>query len=304
MNVVDVILILALLGSLYLGFNNEMLRSLYDLFILTICSIAASLLSKIIIKPLYKFLPFFNFNGKVQGIKAVNIIFWRIIFLVLIFLMLVWLIDRFMVKKQIKSKVIDLTITFSIIPKIIGSFVYIFVVFIVLFDILLVLRLPNFNIKYVKESKVANTIVNKVPVLHGINKDLIDSQTYALNKLKGNVTKDNYRKINELIIDNLIQNKMVSSNTVSYLKSKGKLKGTRKKIIIEQDYTNDENDTSYPNDDSSTDDTNNNNTDDINDNENEEETEDGYISDESSEDIEQEDTNLNDSDSQFEEIIE
>ena len=79
MSIYDGLVILILVFGLFLGYQRGFLKQTVDFVVLLITMIIASPLSKLLCKLLYPVLPFFNFSGDAKGLKAINLIVWRLI---------------------------------------------------------------------------------------------------------------------------------------------------------------------------------------------------------------------------------
>ena len=79
MSVTDILILLVILLGAYFGYVNGFLKQLSDTIILYVSMILSSLISKIISNLIYGFVPFLNFTGKAQGLKSINVIFYRIL---------------------------------------------------------------------------------------------------------------------------------------------------------------------------------------------------------------------------------
>ena len=129
------IVILVALFCIYLGYQNGILKEFVDFVILIITTLLAGFLSDKLCIYVYKFVPFFNFTGKSEGLKAINIIFWKLILYVLITFILIFIIRRILIKTRLEEKINDSIIEAGFIKKIFGAVVSIPIAFVLLFNI-------------------------------------------------------------------------------------------------------------------------------------------------------------------------
>ena len=235
MNFVDLILILVALVGIYIGWCAGFFKALVDSILFFISTIVASILSKIIVSPLYGMLPFLNFSGKAQGIKSINIMFYRVVIHVLIIFILVAVFNKISAKIKLKEKLVNSMVEINFISRIFGVIFFVPAIIVFIFNALLVLHLPIFNIKAFHESKISSIVMEKTPVLAGMNKNLYDSEKYAVEAMAEENTKETFSEINDNIIDNLIENELVSEDVIEKLRDSNKLLGSREKDKIETD---------------------------------------------------------------------
>ena len=147
MGYVDILVCFILILGVYLGYQRGIFKELGDFLSLLIAMLLSYPASLGLSKLLYKVLPFFNFSGKVKGIKAVNIILWRVIIYLIVLFFLLAVIDRILIKTGIKEKITDSSVEAGIISKLLGSLLSIPLVILFLYNIALLANVPNMKIK-------------------------------------------------------------------------------------------------------------------------------------------------------------
>ncbi len=232
MGVVDVIVLGIFLFCAYLGYQRGIIKQLSDFIILFIASFLAGRISNILFGILYKFLPFFNFSGKSEGIKSINIIFWKLILYLFMIVLLIFIIKKIMLKLKLESKVINSMVEANLFSKIFGILSSIPLTMTLVFNIILIMLSPNFNMTSINDSKFASLIMNKTPILSRENDKLYDNQKYIIKRInKNDNTLENYEQVNNDIIKNILDTKLVSKEKISNMKNK--LLGSRKVNIKE-----------------------------------------------------------------------
>ncbi len=230
MGVIDLIIILFFIYGIYSGWQSGFLKMISNFIVLLITTLIAGKLSDIMFGVLYKFLPFFNFSGKTEGLKSVNIIVWKIILYILIFAIILTLIESLSVKFKIKEKITDSMINVSIIGKVFGSIFSVPLVFTLVFNAILILLIPFLNLKILFDSKISNMVMTKTPILSKANRNLYNNQTYIINRInKKDNTNKGYKKVNKDIVENMLDTNLVSKEIIETLEENNKLLGTRKK---------------------------------------------------------------------------
>ena len=269
------------------------------MLIYLVTSILAGFISDKLIGILYKFLPFLNFVGKSEGIKVINVIFWKLALYLILMLFFVIVIKKILLKTSLEDKIIDSEISSGTISKILGVVISFAAGIIITFNVCLILLTPNLNLKSVSKSKLTKIVMEKTPILSKMNANLYENEKWIINRLneKDN-TKDGFKTVNEEIISHVKETKLVKDNIIKELEDKDKLVGTRtekqKKEEKEEETTekNTEKDNSDNSDDSS------------NDDENIEDNSDSEMDDTSGDDLGEFDEGMEDFDEDFDEFPE
>lgn len=226
--IVDIMIVLVISFGLYIGYQQGIIKQLVDLIILYIVSFISGIISDKLFNLLYNYLPFFNFKGKAQGLKSINIIFWKVLLYITCILLILSLISKIFKKIKIEEKINNTVVEAGFISKILGTLISIPLMFILIFNIMLVLLSPNFNLKIIADSKLAPIVLENIPILSSQNSILYQNQKYILKRINKN---DNYKKINNDILRKMLSSKLVSKEVLKDLKVNNKLVGTRKKLI-------------------------------------------------------------------------
>lgn len=249
MGIFDVLIILIFIFGIYLGYQSGFIKQLNDLVILFIVSFIAGRLSNFLYGLLYKYFPFFNFIGKSEGIKSINIILWKLILYLLIIFIIMHIIKKVYVKTKLEDRLTNSILSTSFISRILGAILSMPLMILLLFNIILVLMSPNFNLNSLNNSKLANTLIEKTPILAKENLNLYYNQKYIIDKLnEEEITKENYEAVNEDIIDNILKTKLISEDKMDTLRQQEKLLGTRKDKKTSSNKENCDDDESYEED--------------------------------------------------------
>ncbi len=230
MGIADVIIIVLFLCGAYLGYQSGFIKQINDFIILFIFSLLAGKLSDLLLGFLYKYLPFLNFSGKSEGLKSINIIFWKLVLFVLILMILISIIRKIYVKTRLENKINDTILDANLISKILGAVLSVPLMVILFFDVILILLSPNFNLRILNDSKLADTIMTKTPILASANANLYNNQKYIIERInESDNDLSGYKDVNNDIIDNMIDTNLIDEDTIKYLKDNKKLVGKRSK---------------------------------------------------------------------------
>jgi len=230
MGVIDIVIILVFIFGAYIGYQRGFIKEISDFVLVFIASFLSGKISDMLFGMLYKFFPFFNFYGKSEGLKAINIILWKLILYVIIIMLIILLIRKLYVKFKIKNKIMDTMVEANLVTRILGIVISIPLMMVLLFNILLVGLAPNFNLTSINNSKFVCFILEKTPVLSRENKNLYENQKYIIKRInEDDNTLNGYKNVNNDIVNNIIKTKLVSEDKILFLKKENKLVGNRKK---------------------------------------------------------------------------
>lgn len=229
MGIIDFVIIGIFLFGIYLGYQSGAIKELADLIVLFISSIIAGLVSDILFGVLYKYFPFFNFSGKAEGLKSINIILWKLILYILLMLIIIYIVKKICVKTGVSKRVNDSIPDAGLISKLLALVISIPLMLILTFNISLIALSPNFNLKSLNNSKIASTIMTKTPILSRLNHNLYRNEKYIINRInKKDNTRKNYKKVNKDIIQYITNTNLVSEDKIKVLNKENKLVGKRK----------------------------------------------------------------------------
>lgn len=253
MSVTDILILLVILLGAYFGYVNGFLKQLSDTIILYVSMIFSSLISKIISNLIYGFVPFLNFTGKAQGLKSINVIFYRILIYLIFVALFMIIINKLLVKFKIKEKIINKSIESGKIKTILASIVGIVFMFVFMYNILLLAISPNFNLGFIKDSNVSNKILENMLIVSNRNNDVYESSKYAIDMVNSEANnKESYASVNEEIIANMIENDLISEEKVDSMGTDYKLLGIKKEETKKKYTTKDNSDDYDDYDDSDT----------------------------------------------------
>lgn len=225
MNIVDILILIFLGFGALIGFKKGVTNQLVSLIGIFAIIILSFILKNPVSVFLYNNLPFINFGGIFKDLTVVNILFYEMIAFFVIFFILTIVFKILLKVTSIFEKILKFTIILGIPSKILGAVLGIIQNVIYAFIIIYILNLPTFYIKEVKESEVANTILNKTPILASVcdkSMEVIEEIT----KLKDEYSEtSNMGEYNQKVLNLMIDNGIITKENVKVLIDKGKLKG-------------------------------------------------------------------------------
>jgi len=164
-SILDSIIILFLLTGAVLGFKKGAIKSLVVLVGTFIVVVVSYFLKNPVADILFNFVPFFKFGGAYAGLTSLNILLYESIAYLLVFMVLGSILSIFIKVSGIIEKILKATIILGIPSKIIGAVLGFLEAVVAAFVILFVLVQFNVTRELVAESSLANSILDKTPVI-------------------------------------------------------------------------------------------------------------------------------------------
>lgn len=224
MNIVDIIIIVSIVLGVLIGF----VRGFFKETVIFIGTILVVVLAFVLKNPLslilYKNLPFFEFKGIFEGISTLNILIYEILAFIIALAILSIALTIIIKISGIIEKILKLTIVLALPSKLLGAIVGFIQSIVVLYVFLFLLSLPILRVPYIKDSKYAQMILEKTPVISKVTDGLVKTfneiSDFADKNIKNNVDK---RQTNREMLEIMLKNDVVTSENVKYLSDKGKI---------------------------------------------------------------------------------
>ena len=230
MNVVDIVIIVLLILGALAGFKAGVIKKTADFIGTFLIVVLAFSLKNYLSVIMYENLPFFNFGGFIKGIDVINILLYEIIAFVITFIALLFILKVILMLTGLVEKILKATVILSIPSKLLGIVVGIIETYVYTFIALVVLTLPVFKVPYIKESKVADFIINNTPVLSGISEEMIDIYGEVYEILDNRKTKTN-EELNEDILELFLEKEVITKESARDLVDKNKVHINDKSIV-------------------------------------------------------------------------
>ena len=218
----DIIIILFLLLGAIVGFKNGAIKEgtkFIGFFVIVIISFA--LKDKLMVV-LYENLPFFNFFGFIRGLDAINILFYQLLSFLIIFMALLFVLRVLLVITGLIEWLLKMTVFLSFPSKVLGIVVGIIEYYVYIFIVLYVLSIPIFNLSFIADSKLANDILDKTPILSELVDNTVEVYGDVWEILKGK-NDDNRKEINALVLATLLDNKLITVESAKELVEANKI---------------------------------------------------------------------------------
>lgn len=222
MNVADIVILIALAFGALGGFKAGVIKKTTDFVGTFAVFILAFYLKNDLSVLMYENLPFFNFGGFIKGVDALNILLYELLAFIIVFIALLFILKVLLMVTGLIEKILKATIILSIPSKILGIFVGLIEMYVYVFIILVVLTLPIFKLPYVRDSKLANFILNDTVVLSSLSSEMIEvySEVYTIISEKDNKSDE---QLNTEIVKFFIDKDVLSRESAKKLVDKNKL---------------------------------------------------------------------------------
>ncbi len=224
MTILDIGIILILLMFMIVGWKNGGIKELVSFIGIIIVFIISYHLKGIIGNIFCTILPFIKFSGTLSGLTVINIFLYQAIAFLLVFSILLGFYAILMSISKTIQKIVHLTIILWLPSKLLGAIVGFVKAWIILFVVLTVLIVPLKDKQILEESKIANTIMYKTPILRQITSPFT-SAIEEINSLTiKTATKANTpEEINKEAINIMLKYNVVDKELIEKLIRKGKI---------------------------------------------------------------------------------
>lgn len=220
MNLVDVIILL----FLGLGAARGFARGFFKQTVMFVGTILVVILSFLLKNPLsmilYENLPFFTFGG----LTSLNILLYEVLAFIIALSVLSIALTIITKLTGIIETALKLTIILALPSKLLGMVVgfieSVFIVYVVLF----IASSPAFDVPFVKDSKYADIILTKTPIVSNITKDAVKSFNEIAEFTKNEIDMENVSKTNRNIMEIMLKNDVVTTDSLKLLIEKDKIK--------------------------------------------------------------------------------
>lgn len=229
MSILDIII----LGFLVLGFLAGFKRGIVKQGVLTFGTIIVVILAFVFKNQLsivlYQKFPFFTV-GLLENYSILNILLYELISF-FILLSIFGLILAIIVKiSGIVEKIVRATVILALPSKILGGILGIIEIYVFLYIVLFIVTLPIFTIssnKIITESKLKDKILDNTILISKLSKG-INNSVSEIKTLMDSKKKLGSEEFNCKALKIFIKNKVVSKESITYLKKQNKINKTCK----------------------------------------------------------------------------
>lgn len=219
MGTLDIIIIIIILLSGIIGFKRGVFKELVLFIGIILVFVLSYQLKNYIGDFLVLNFPFIDFPNFLRGATALNIIVYQSIAFVVIALILYAIYEVIVSITGLFEKILRFTIILGIPSKILGFIIGLIKGYIIAYIIIFFLTQPALNLSFAKDSKYADIMLHKTPILNKITDDTLElaDEIYKLKDI------ENVNEMNLKIIDLVLEKKVTDVEVIQKLVDKGKL---------------------------------------------------------------------------------
>ena len=223
MNIIDIIVILLIAFSAYIGMKKGFVKSLVSFVGIVVVFILAYFMKNPIADWLCLNLPFFNFTGSFRGATILNVIFYQIVAFIIMFSLLMVAYHVIVRISGLVERLLKTSFILAVPTKIGGLIVGIFEGIVISLIAIVVLSLPVLKFNLVEDSAIRNYLYNVSPLIGNITGSMNESVDEILElKEKFNNNEDK-EEFNLGALDIMLKHKAMKVSLAEKLVNSGKL---------------------------------------------------------------------------------
>lgn len=230
MSVVDIIILVLFGIGLIVGFKSGVIKKTVDFVGTIVIFIVAFIFKNNLSVLMYEHLPFFNLGGIMKGLDVINILIYEVLAFLIVFSVLLLILKLLLKVTGIIENILKATIILSIPSKILGMVVGVIEMYFFVFIALTVMTLPIFNVPGIKDSKIANFMLDNTPVLSSMHKEMFDIYD-EVNDIIDKKDKETSEELNGKIVKLFIEKEIITKESALKLVNDGKLHISDKSIL-------------------------------------------------------------------------
>jgi uncharacterized membrane protein required for colicin V production len=223
MKIVDIVCIIIIILGAIAGYKKGAIKGLVHLIGLVAIAIVSFQLKGLFANIMIKYLPFFNFGGVFHDIYTVNFLIYEGIAFAVIFVLLYCVLNILVNLSGILDLLVKMTIILELPSKIIGAILGAVESLIFIFIATFVALQFAPSQKYVMESKVAKTIVERTPVVNIVYAQSIVAAESIYNEVMNAKDSEDKLDANLAILRILISRGIVDPRDVNIAIDSGKI---------------------------------------------------------------------------------
>ena len=231
MNLIDIIVILGIAFSGYIGMRKGFVKSLVSFFGIVIVFILAYFMKNPIADWLCLNLPFFNFTGSFKGATILNVIFYQILAFIIMFGLLMTLYHVIVKISGLVERMLKMSFILAVPTKIGGLIVGIFEGLIISLIAIIILSLPVLKFGWVEDSAIRNYLYNVSPVIGNITGSMNTSVDEILELKEKFNNQEDKEEFNLGSLDIMLKHSAMKVSLAEKLVNSGKLNIDHDKAI-------------------------------------------------------------------------
>lgn len=219
MNIADILILVALILGAITGF----MRGFFKQTVIFVGTILVIVLSFILKNPLsmvlYENLPFFE----IGGLTTLNILLYEALAFMICIAVFAIVLGIVIKISGIIETILKLTVLLALPSKLLGMVVGLIQAIVLVYVVLFIASMPVFSVPYIGESKYAQMILTKTPVVSNIANDAVDTFNEIAEFSTKKIDTSNVKETNRNIVEIMLKNGIVTTDSVILLNEKGKI---------------------------------------------------------------------------------
>ncbi len=223
MNIIDSVILIILLIGILSGLKNGVLKHAVMLFGSLMVIIFAFKYKYYVAKILYEYLPFFKLGGEFKDIPVINILLYETIAFLLLCTAFGIIYTIILKVTGVIEKVFNATIVLGLISKLLGAVLGFVQGLVIVFIVLFFFKQPFIKLTKVEDSKLANTVLERTPILNKAASKSLESVKEFNDLYEEYKNEKNKDKLNIELLKVFLNKNIVTIDSVKTLKEKKKL---------------------------------------------------------------------------------
>ncbi len=223
MNIIDIIVILGIIFSGYIGMRKGFVKSLVSFVGIVLVFILAYFMKNPIADWLCMNLPFFNFTGSFKGATILNVIFYQIVAFIIMFSLFMAAYHVAVKLSGLVERLLKTSFLLAVPTKVGGMIIGVFEGIVISLIAIVILSLPVLKFDLIEKSAIRNYLYNVSPVIGNITGSMNDSVDEILELKEKFDSDDNKEEFNLRSLDIMLKHNAMKVSLAERLVNSGKL---------------------------------------------------------------------------------
>lgn len=223
MNIIDIIVILGIIFSGYIGMRKGFVKSLVSFVGIVLVFILAYFMKNPIADWLCMNLPFFNFTGSFKGATILNVIFYQIVAFIIMFSLFMAAYHVAVKLSGLVERLLKTSFLLAVPTKVGGMIIGVFEGIVISLIAIVILSLPVLKFDLIENSAIRNYLYNVSPIIGNITGSMNDSVDEILELKEKFDTDDNKEEFNLRSLDIILKHNAMKVSLAERLVNSGKL---------------------------------------------------------------------------------
>ena len=240
MSIIDIVVILGIVFSGYLGMKKGFVKSLVSFVGIVVVFILAYFMKNPIADWLCLNLPFLNFTGSFKGETILNVIFYQLLAFIIMFSLLITAYHVVVKLSGLVERLLRTSFLLAVPSKVGGMIVGVLEGIVISLIAIIVLSLPVLKLDWVENSAIRNYLYNVSPIVGNITGSMNESVDEILELKEKFDNEEDKEEFNLACLDVMLKDNAMKVSLAERLVKSGKLNIDEEKAMeIVNRYKND-----------------------------------------------------------------